>query len=112
LLRIAGRCGTFRCRLLYGPTAYYHSLLQNSCCPALLKDTASRWAFLRQACQRPHIKNSIAQREVAALRNFDIPFFVGRATRLSKFLSARDVRDATQVIVRSLTGAQETSSAA
>jgi lantibiotic modifying enzyme len=107
-LRTAGRSGTSRCRLLYGPTAYYHSVLQSSCSPALLKKTASRWAFLRQACRRPHITDSIAQREAAALRDFDIPFFVGRVTRRSKPLSARDVRDATQLIARSLSGAQKT----
>lgn len=107
LLGATGRRGTSRCRILYRPTAHYHFLLQNSCSPALLRNTARRSAFLRQSCERPNIKSSIVRREVAALQDFDIPFFVERAAHLLKSLSTRDVRDATRLIARSLSRAQE-----
>jgi lantibiotic modifying enzyme len=108
-LRTAGRRETSRCRLLYRPTGHYHSFLQGSCCPALLRNTLSRSRFLQQACQRPHVSSSVARREVEALRDLDIPFLIGRARRAAlKPLSGRAVRDATRLIVRSLSAAQKT----
>jgi lantibiotic modifying enzyme len=111
LLGPAGRRGRLRCRILYRPTAQYHSLLQSSCYPSLLKNTARRSASLRQACQRPYM-SSIARREVAALRDLDIPFFVGRAPRLLKSLSTRDVKRAARLIAGALGRTQKTLAAA
>jgi lantibiotic modifying enzyme len=111
LLCAAGRRGPLRCRILYRPTAEYESLLQSSCHPSLLKNTARRSAFLRQACQRPSM-SSIARREVAALRDLDIPFFMGRAPRLLKSLSTRDLKRATQCIARALGRTQKSLGAA
>jgi lantibiotic modifying enzyme len=68
-------------RLIHRSTAQYHSILRYSFAPALLKDSTRRLAFLRQACQNANASRLVADEEVRALMDLDIPVFFGRCRR-------------------------------
>ncbi|HEV2806494.1 MAG TPA: type 2 lanthipeptide synthetase LanM [Chthoniobacterales bacterium] len=87
------------CRRVYRPTAQYYSILHRSLASHLLRNGTARLEYLAKACSAPHLPDHIVRREILALRDLDIPSFIGRGSPGKKFPSTRAVQQAADRIL-------------
>lgn len=90
------------CRVIRRSTAQYHSILRYSLSPTLLKDSAGRRQFLRQACQSANASRIVADREARALKDLDIPVFFGKCRPCAALFSPSQSPDGVKTLASCL----------
>jgi lantibiotic modifying enzyme len=73
-------CGLRKLRRIYWPTANYERIRRASIQPTALRSGVKRESLIGHLCRRNRCSSRILEREIRALKRFDIPYFMRYST--------------------------------